>query len=429
MNGSSELKRDLGLGDAVLLGMGSILGTGVFVSLGIAAGVAGSALLLAVFLAFLVATANALSSAQLAAANPVSGGTYAQGYKFLNPTAGFMAGWMYLVAKSASAATAILGFSGYLLHLFDVQAGRWLHIGIALVALAVLTVLCLRGIRRSSKANAAIVFVTLIALIAFIVAGSVFLIDGGGLEGPVWEWGDFGDPRDLFEAVGLVFVAYAGYGRICTLGEEVHEPSRTIPRAVITTLLATMVLYVGVATVALATVGPEAFAAATGSIAAPLEVIAKQFQYPAVAGIVAVGAVTAMAGVVLNLLLGLSRVLFAMGREGDMPSKVAEIDERHAIPGVAVIVMAVVIAAIALVGDVRVTWSFSAFAVLIYYGTTNVCALRLSEEQRRFPRWIAVFGVIACFALAFFIDWYAWLLGLGLLLIGFALRWFVRRSS
>ena len=150
----SELRRDIGVFGAMMMGMGSIVGTGVFVSIGMAAEVAGTSVILAIFFASLVAICNGLSSAQLAANHPVSGGTYEYGYKWLTPWMGFIAGWMFLLAKSASAATAALGFAGYLLQTLGVERQE-LQVPIALSATALLTLIAITGISRSNTANVA----------------------------------------------------------------------------------------------------------------------------------------------------------------------------------------------------------------------------------------------------------------------------------
>ncbi|MCA9557775.1 MAG: amino acid permease [Myxococcales bacterium] len=415
-----SLARSVGFWGAVWLGLGSILGTGVFVSLGIAAGVAGPSVVLAVALAALVATANGLSSAQLAAAHPVSGGTYEYAHRLVHPRAGFAAGWMFLSAKSASAATAALGFAGYLLHVLGVEASTFARVGVALALVVALTALVAGGMRRSNAVNAIIVTLTLLTLGAFAVVAFVEAAPGAAQRRLTEDV--FGAAPDaLLQATALMFVAYTGYGRIATLGEEVTEPARTIPRAVITTLALTMVLYVAVAAAGVTAVGADAFAEATASLAAPLEVVARTFDAAWVAPVVAIGAVTAMAGVLLNLLLGLSRVLLAMARRAEMPTGFAALDDGGS-PRRAVIGIGVLIAGLTLLGDVRTTWTFSAFTVLIYYGLTNLSALRLAPEHRRFPRAIAVFGLVACFGLAFFVPAVVWGAGLGLLVIGFGLR-------
>ena len=413
---SGRLARVVGVGGAVLLGLGSILGTGVFVSLGLAAGVAGPAVVLAVVLAAGVAACNGLSSAQLAARHPVSGGTYEYGYRELSPALGFTAGWMFLLAKSASAATAALGLAGYLLTGIGFEATRTAVTVVALVAVVVLTTVVAGGIGRSNRVNAVMVAVTIAALAAFVVGSLPAAVSGGGRFTPFLG----GGVRDLLHATALMFVAYTGYGRIATLGEEVREPRRTIPRAIITTLVVTMLLYLAVVTVGVGAAGAEGLAEATRASAAPLEVVSRDLDLPAVAAVVAVGAVTAMVGVLVNLLLGLSRVLLAMARRGDMPRTFDRVDEPASSPVRAVVAVGVVIALLALTGSVETTWSFSAFTVLVYYALTNAAALRLDPKHRLFPRWVSWLGLASCLGLAFWVEPVYWAAGLAMIAVGLA---------
>jgi basic amino acid/polyamine antiporter, APA family len=395
-----SLKRELGVVGATMMGLGSIIGTGVFVSIGIVAGIAGPAVIFAIALAAFVATCNALSSAQLAANHPVSGGSYEYGYRYLQPWLGFSAGWLFLCAKTASAATAALGFAGYLLNMTGYES-RWL-VPVAVGTVAILTLIVLCGIRLSSQVNIVIVSITLLSLAAFVIAGAP-VVSASRLAFQI-------EPSSLAHATALMFVAYTGYGRIATLGEEVRDPRRTIPRAIISTLLVSMVVYGAVAIVAVGAAGADALQKATQAEAAPLEVVSRLFPWR-VHGLVAIGAMTAMLGVLLNLLLGLSRVLLAMGRRRDMPAATANV-------AVSVIVVGIIIAALAATGSVKTTWSFSAFTVLIYYAVTNLAALRLSNSERLYHSAWAWCGLLACVFLAFSIDWQVWSLGLGILAIG-----------
>lgn len=417
-----RLRRTMDLGGAVLLGLGSILGTGVFVSLGLAAGIAGPSAILGTILAALLAAANGLSSAQLAASHPVSGGTYEYGYRVLRPSLGFLAGWMFLVAKSASAATAALGFGGYVAQ--AVPGLAWNRLLLAELGVGILTLVVLGGARRSNRANGLIVGVAVTTLVAFVVLGAPRALEHSAEHlVPFFSSGDEHSPlRGLFHATALIFVAYTGYGRIATLGEEVRDPQRVIPRAIVLTLGITLILYLAVITVATAAVGAAVFAAATEGNAAPLELVARTFGVPGLPELLAVGAVTAMLGVLLNLLLGLSRVLLAMGRRGDMPSRLARVDTTGQTPRPAVLTVAAVVAGLAWLGDVRLTWSLSAFTVLVYYALTNLAALRLPREQRLFPRWISWAGLLGCGFLAFWVDRAVWLTGAGLMAGGLA--WF-----
>jgi APA family basic amino acid/polyamine antiporter len=394
------LKRDLDVFGATMMGLWSIIGTGVFVSIGIAAGIAGPAVIIAIAIAAAVATCNALNSAQLAANHPVSGGTYEYGYRWLTPLLGFAAGWMFLCAKTASAATAALGFAGYFLNAAGQDAR--LLVPVAILTVVILTAVVLAGVRLSSRINIAIVSVTLLSLTAFMVAGSSQV----SAERLTISF----QPASLLHASALMFVAFTGYGRIATLGEEVIEPHRTIPRAIIATLVVSMLLYIGVATVAVGAAGVEQLQAATTDKAAPLEVVAREFPMR-VHWLVAIGAMTAMLGVLLNLILGLSRVMLAMGRRGDMPSKTANVT-------VSVLVVGAVIAALAATGSIRTTWTFSAFTVLIYYAVTNLAALQLNASERLYNGALAWVGLVACLALAFAIEPKIWAVGLAILAVG-----------
>ncbi|MDX2100536.1 MAG: APC family permease [Leptolyngbyaceae cyanobacterium bins.59] len=430
---SQSLKRQLGIPGAIALGLGSIVGTGVFVSIGLAAGIAGPAMVIAVALGAVVAACNALNSAQLATNHPVSGGAYEYGYRYLNPWLGFTAGWMFLIAKSASAATAALGFAGYLLNVtgwFD-RSGL---IPIAVGAVAMLTILVLTGIKRSNLVNIGIVSVTLFSLGFFILAGLPLAISNSAMNfTPFFQPGTGAGTQaaiaSVFHATALMFVAFTGYGRIATMGEEVREPQRTIPKAIMTTLVITLLLYIAVAMVGIGAVGADTLGTVTRQEVAPLEVAARNFPVPGSSVILAVGAVTATLGVLLNLILGLSRVLLAMGRRRDMPGIVARLNPSATTPDVAVMVMGVAIAAIVLIGDVRTTWSFSAFSVLVYYVLNNLAALQIPAPDRLYPRWTAWVGLGACLFLAFWVEQKIWLVGLGLIGVGLVWRWVMQNLS
>lgn len=414
---AGSLKREVGVFGATMMGIGSMIGAGVFVSVGIAAGIAGSAVLLAIALAAVVATCNALSSAQLAASMPVSGGTYEYGYAYLTPWLGFTAGWMFLCAKTASAATAALGFAGYLLQMLGHQS---LVVPVAVAAVVALTAVVVMGIRRSNRANIAIVSITLFALVFFVIAGLPQLWSKGTEAWhPFFRSSTEGSSPwpGLLEATALMFVAFTGYARIATLGEEMRDPERTIPRAIIATLAVSALLYISVGAVAIAAIGPEALSEAVRTDVAPLVAAARTFDLPVAHLIVGVGAITAMLGVALNLILGLSRVVLAMGRRADMPSLFARVDASGS-PSVAVIAVGIAIGALALIGNVEVTWSFSAFTVLIYYAITNLAALRLPKEKRLYSPLIAWAGLAACLALAFFVEREIWMIGLALIAVG-----------
>jgi APA family basic amino acid/polyamine antiporter len=423
-----RLQRSTGLAGALVIGLGSILGTGVFVSLGLAAAPAGDALLLAIVLAAVLAGANGLSAAQLAAVMPVSGGSYEYGRRLLSPLAGFAAGWLFLCAKTASAASAALGLVAYL--------GTWLGAEPRSVrwwpplVVVLITAAALAGLRRSNRLNSLLVGGAVLSL-ALFVAGAMSLPALPSAAAPT----PAGSPFGLAQATALVFVAFTGYGRIATMGEEVRQPDRTIPRAVLLTLAVALLLYLAVAASALRLAGPTGLAAtlqagdAMGGTAPapPLAQLLLQAGLPWGGWIVALGAVVAMAGVLLNLVLGLSRVWLAMGRHGDMPRQLALLNAAGTSPQRAVLVSGFLIGLLSLGGRLELTWGFSAFTVLGYYALTHLCVLRLAPEQRRFTVALAWLGMLSCLGLAFMVPAAAWRSGLLVLALGLLWRWGYRR--
>jgi APA family basic amino acid/polyamine antiporter len=397
-----------------------MLGTGAFVSLAMAHSVTGPGVVLAVVLAAGLAFLNGLSSAQLAASHPLAGGTYEYAHQYARPWLGRIAGWMFLAAKSASAATAALACSAYVLH----SMGLASSVGVPLLAftlVGLLTLVVAGGVRRSNRANAILVIVTSTTLLALAVAALPACLEAGSSRWTPFFVAEGGRSplAGLLEATALVFVAYTGYGRIATMGEEVRNPRRTIPIAILTVVSLSMVLYLVVAAVVVslsgnATASPE-------SAAAPLAHFATQLEHPVLAPVVAAGAVAAMLGVLLNLLLGLSRVYLAMARRGDMPRSFAQLNQTETTPSRAVLLAGVVVAGFICIGDVKIAWSFSAITVLVYYGITNYTALCLPPESRLYPRSAPACGLAGCLGLLFWVD--AQILSCVVALIGAVFVW------
>lgn len=376
------LKRELGLAGAIVTGLGSIIGTGAFVAIGIASGIWGDAVIWAIPLAAVVAVFNGLSSAFLAGRFPVAGGTYEYGYQTLNQWFGFSAGWLFLLAKTASAATAALGVALYL------RASGPL---VPSIAVALVTVLVLAGLRRTAWLNATLLVVSAGAIVWFAATSS---LQSEGVSKIVTA----SSAADVAAAIAFLFVAYTGYGRIATLGEEVKEPEVTIPRAVIITLATAATLYL------LVELGGRAFGGPLWGRDAGIVDAGGQ--------VVAVGAIAAMLGVLLNLILGLSRVWLAMGRRGDMPAALARLDRRKE-PVAAIVVSAVLVSTLTSIGDISLAWSFSAMTVLLYYGLTNLSALAVN--RKRASAWL---GLLSCVSLSFFVPVGVWLTGISMMALG-----------
>lgn len=402
------LRRELGLLDAVGVGFGAIVGAGIFVVTGVAAGIAGPAFLAGLLVAAVAATCNALSSAQLAAEYPQAGGTYEYGYRVLNPWAGFAAGWMFLASKISAAGTVALGLAAYLDALVPGLHPRVVAVG----AVIAFTLLNYFGVRRSSRANLAIVAVSLGALLIFVITGaSAFRLENLRPFAPA-GW------RGTMQSAAILFFAYTGYARIATLAEEVREPRRTIPRAIVLTIGGAVLLYLAVATVAVGAVGAGRMAATP----APLRQAALALPYPWVALVVTVGGVTAMLGVILSQLLGLSRMAFAMARRGDLPRGLAHVHPRYGVPGRAVLVIGAVAAVVAATGTLRGVASAASFTILVYYGIANLAALCMPRKAKLYPDAVAVVGLTGCAVLALSLAPGVIAIGLAVLAAGLVLR-------
>lgn len=403
-----ELKRDLGLIDAVGVGMGAVIGAGIFVVTGVAAGQAGPAFLLGLLIAGFAATCNGLSSAQLAAVYPQAGGTYEYGYRLLSPWMGFAAGWMFLASKLAAGGVVALGFGTYLAALVPGVNPRVAGVIVVLV----LMLANFMGIKKVGKINLVIVAVTICSLVYFVFTGiSSFNIENLRPFAPE-RW------QGVAEASALLFFAFTGYARITTLGEEVHEPKKTIPRAVILTLIASVVLYTAVALIAVGAIGANAL----GSTGSPLGLAAASFKVPGVAWVIGVGGITAMLGVSLSQLLGISRMMFAMARRKDLPGFLQSVHPRFGVPHWGILLTGGIIILLTIFGTLPFVVAAASFTILLYYSIANIAALKMAKADRMFPNWVPIAGLVACLAMAASLRWETIASGLVLLAVGFVWR-------
>ena len=412
----SRLARRLGTVDAVTIGLGAMIGAGVFAAIGPAAHAAGAGLLIALLVAAFVAYCNATSSAELASLYPESGGTYVYGRKRLGAFWGFIAGWEFVIGKLASCAAMALTFGYY--------AAPGLARPLAVGAVAALTAVNYFGVSKTALLTRAIVAVVLAVLGVFVAA-----VAFGGRSDiehlqPLFDGGVHG----ILQAAGLLFFAFAGYARIATLGEEVIDPAHTIPRAIPLALAITLVVYAAVAVSALLAVGAAALAQAPAPLVAAIE----SGRWAALSPLIRVGAAVASLGVLLSLLAGVSRTAFAMASNRDLPALLDAVHPRYRVPARAEVVAGAIVAAIVALSDIRNAIGFSSFAVLTYYAIANACALTLTARERKWPRWLAICGLVGCAALAFSLPSTSVLAGAGLLLAGagaFGLRKLLRTAN
>jgi APA family basic amino acid/polyamine antiporter len=399
----TRLARRLGLADAIVIGLGSMIGAGVFAAFGPAAEAAGSALLVGLALAGVVAYANAASSAQLAALYPQSGGTYVYGRERLGAFWGFLAGWGFVIGKIASCAAMALTFGSY--------AAPSLARPLAITAVVALVAINYLGVEKTAGATRAIVAVVLASL-ALVVAAS--LLGGEADAGRITPLFETGGVYGVLQAGGILFFAFAGYARIATLGEEVRDPETVIPRAIPLALAVTLLVYAAVAVSALAAVGAEALARSSSPLATSVEAGSLEALTP----VVRVGAAVASLGVLLSLLAGVSRTAFAMAANRELPHWLAGVHPRYKVPHRAELGIGLVVIAIVAVADLRSAIAFSSFAVLLYYAIANASALTLAASERRWPRWIPVVGLVGCVTLAFALPLLAVALGASILTAG-----------
>ena len=407
-SGAGPLARRLGTGDAVVIGLGSMIGAGVFSAFGPAARAAGAGLLIGLAIAAVVAYCNAVASAQLAAAYPTSGGTYIYGRLRLGHWWGFVAGWGFLVGKSASCAAMALTFASY-----AVPGPWWAQRIVAVAGVAGLAALNYRGVTKTAKLSRVLVATTLIALTVVVVAVAVGEHPGAA-RWAGWHALGAGGGYGILQAAGLLFFAFAGYARIATMGEEVRDPRRTIPRAVPLALLITVAVYVVVAVAALLAAGPDRLAAAT----APLATAVRAAGAGPVVPVVRVGAALAALGALLALIAGIGRTGLAMARHGDLPRWLSAVHPRHRVPHHAEIALAVVVSALVAAVDLRGAIGFSSFGVLVYYAIANVAAVTQPARDRRWPRALNVLGVVGCLVLVATLPWQSVVAGLVMFAVG-----------
>ncbi len=409
--GQPALARRLGTTDAVVIGLGSMLGAGVFAAFAPAAAAAGAGVgvLVALAVAATVAYCNATSSAQLAAQYPTSGGTYFYGRQQLGPWWGFLAGWGFVVGKTASCAAMALTFAAY-------ATPGLLERPVAAAAVVALAAVNYRGITRTARVTRVLVVVVLLAL-AVVVAAS-FLGGEAAAERVLDGDGAAIGPYGVLQAAGLLFFAFAGYARIATLGEEVRDPRHTIPRAISAALGATVAIYVTVAVAALAVLGSDGLAAS----AAPLGSAVEAGSWAWAGWVVRIGGAAAALGALLALVAGVGRTAMAMGRAGDLPDWLAAVHPRHQVPHHAEVALAVVVCVLVLSLDLRGAIGFSSFGVLVYYLVANLSALRQTVPDRRFPRPLQVVGAVGCVVLVATLPGSSVAAGAGVFAIGVAYR-------
>jgi APA family basic amino acid/polyamine antiporter len=392
----------------VIIGLGSMLGAGVFAAFAPAAAAAGAGLIIGLAIAAIVAYCNATASAQLAAQYPSSGGTYVYGRERLGHWPGFLAGWSFVIGKTASCAAMAITFAAY-----AAPAG-W-EKPVAVAAVLALAAVNYFGVTRTAGLTRIIVAVVLVALVLVLLAGFVgSSTEKYNLGADLFAEGWYG----ILQSAGLLFFAFAGYARIATMGEEVTNPSRTIPRAILTALGIVLVIYALIAVVVLRSLGADALASSDAPLVDAVAASSWGWALP----VVQIGAAAAALGALLALVAGVGRTSLAMARNRDLPRWLAAVHPKYQVPHHAEIVLALVVSAIVLAVDLRGAIGFSSFGVLVYYLIANAAAFTQDAPQRRFPRWLQVLGALGCVLLVATLPPLSIGIGLGVLAVGVVYR-------
>ncbi|GAA1685590.1 amino acid permease [Microcella alkalica] len=438
--GRPALSRSVGLGGAIGIGLASMIGAGAFYVWAPAAAATGELLLLALLIAALVATLNAFSSAQLAMAHPTSGGAYAFGRHYAGPWIGFSAGWLFVVGKTASAAAIASVAAAYLGTALGLDALQTRLLAAALIA--IFAALNMSGVRTTARVAITIVSIVLAGLAAWFTAVAVagpptigWVENLGGLpgqgEGAVSVAIDPADaalelapvtvappapvgPAGILQAAALLFFAFAGYARMATLGEEVREPRRTLPRAILIALAVVLALYAALALVLVDRLGVEALAASTSPLA---DAIDPRWALP-----IALLAALACLGSLAGILAGLSRTSLAMARERDLPGPLVRISTRTGAPVVSEALIALIAIGIALLLQPAQLVAASSAAVLVYYAIAHLSALRQPAAERWQPRLVAGAGLAGCLVLVVSLPAASLIGTAGILAIGLGAR-------
>lgn len=418
---SQGLNRSIGFWSAVAINVGAIIGGGIFVVTGLAAGIAGSAFIVSMILAGVIAFLTASGFAELAAWQPVEGSVYEYGRQLVSPTAGFISGWMWVINNTFTGAAVSLGFGYYLSAIFPVLPSNYTAAIICLLFTAVNLV----GIKQSALLNNILVTIKLAMLAFFAIYGAFFFnvqnftpsipISGG-----------------MFAAAFYIFFAYGGFARIAVIGEEVKDAKRVVPRAMIVSLAISMVVYIIVSIVAVGLLDPAGLGNSNSPLASALQTTGNM----AAVNIISVGGLVATASVLLTSILGVSRMAFSMARRSEMPKPLATLHKRFRTPYISVVSTGLIMTLLALFANLNSVVVIGTFSLLFNYSIVNLAAYRLKIDRPKYKRIINLLGLSSCLMLmvfAVYASYAAALLALAFILAGLiyylALKRYRRKKS
>jgi len=402
----SRFKQTLGLFDATAISVGAIIGAGIFVVTGIAAGLAGSALVISMLVAAIISMFTALSFAELTAWQPKEGSIYEYTYQLISPFAGFLVGWMWMLSNAFAGAAVSLGFAHYLTALFPILPASWVA-AILCIAFAALNFF---GIRQSARLNNFIVVAKLLILAFFIIFGLTHVNMANFVPFAPFEVG-------VLYGACFIFFAYGGFARVAIVADEIKDAKRNVPRAILLSLAISTIVYMFVGVVAVGLVGASELASSNSPLTKAMEVT----NNVTASSIISAGALLATASVLLTSILGVSRMAYAMAKRKDIPEALSKLHPKHNTPYYSIWISGALMALLVLIIDLSKVVAISTFALLFYYSLANISALRLKVEKRLYPRFVPILGTASCLALLvfiFFASTQAWIIGLAGLIAG-----------
>lgn len=379
-----------------------MLGAGLFVVFGPAAQLAGNQMLLALLLAAAVSYLNAASIAQLAARVEKPGGAYAYARVYLNDTWSFLAGSAFLVGKIASAAAIALAVGTYI---FPQQA-----VLIAVASVVLMAVINIMGINRTAFGSMVLAIIT-ISFLVFVVIASILspISRSTVLPTPSFD--------GVLAAAAIFFFAFAGYARVASLGKEVADPGRNIPRAINLSFLVVLAIYASLTIVLPAKLGAD-LALSSRAVFDLVSVTIPWFPVELVAVVASIAAL----GSLLALLAGMSRTGAQMAMDEELP-KIFSRRLKNQSPWLSELAVSALVIALVMVGSVVFAIGISSFAILFYYSIANYAAFRQPESESSRLKIFNVLGLLLCVAIGISVPAQSLLTGASLLVLGLLIRW------
>jgi APA family basic amino acid/polyamine antiporter len=418
----TELKRTLGLWGAAGVGIGAIIGTGIFVLIGVASGVAGPAVIISFLIAGFTALLTGLSTAELSSFITEAGGSYIYTTKAFGRLPGFLVGWMKSFDYIVGASAVSIGFAAYFAYFLNIPPSMGTLVLVGTVWPLVLMLLNLRGMREASGTNNVLVALKISALVLFIAVGGLYLITHGASSNyrPFFPHGVSG----VLSGASIIFFAFIGFNTISVIAEEVKDPERNVPRAVLIAFAVCTLLYIGVSVVSVGLLDWQVLGVSAAPLEAALRVATDNLL---VLEFIALSALFATSSVILASILGGSRALFAMARQRVIPGAFARISGQG-IPVTAVAVTGTAIGAIVLFTGGSLDWlaSIFNFGTLVTFLFINLSLLRLRRTMPEAGRGFRVplypltpiLGVASCLLLSFYLSTNALLVGFGWIALG-----------